>query len=105
MAAKKKKDNQQGIDIRLDSQDHSLIDRAIRRITEITTEAGGKIIGPVPLHTRKIKLEDQVVRKYRRKLVITNPDPKLLEVLASVEVPNGVNIVLKLEDDPEDADL
>ena len=101
MAKKKKGGNQQGIDIRLDSQDHSLIDRAARRIAEITSEAGGKLVGPVPLHTRKIKLEDQVVRKHRRRMVITNPGPKLLEVLATVEVPNGVNIVLKLQEDSD----
>jgi len=101
MRKKKKKEPVQGIDIRLDSQDHSLIDRAVRSITDITMAAGGIIVGPVPLHTRKIKLEDQTIRKHRRKLVITNPSPKLLEVLGSMEVPNGVNIVLKLEDEPE----
>jgi small subunit ribosomal protein S10 len=102
MSKKKKVEIQQGIDIRLDSQDHSLIDRAVRKIAELASAAGGKLVGPVPLHTRKIKLEDQTIRKHRRKLVITNPNPKLLEVLGTIEVPNGVNIVLKLDGDPRE---
>jgi len=102
MSKKKKAEIQQGIDIRLDSQDHSLIDRAVRKIAELTAAAGGVLVGPIPLHTRKIKLEDQTIRKHRRKIVITNPNPKLLAVLGSMEVPNGVNIVLKLENEPEE---
>ena len=95
----KKNDTRQGIVIRLDSQDHSLIDRAAKRITDITISAGGKIVGPVPLHIKKIKLEELSVRKHRRRIVITNPTPKLLEILATLEVPTGVNISLKIEDE------
>jgi small subunit ribosomal protein S10 len=94
----KKKDKLQGINIRLDSQDHSLIDRAAKRIADITIAAGGIIVGPIPLHVKKIKLEEISVRKHRRRLVITNPTPKLLETLATLEVPTGVNISLKIED-------
>ncbi len=97
---KKKNDKLQGIDIRLDSQDHSLIDRAAKRIADITISAGGKIVGPVPLHVKKIKIEELSIRKHRRRILITNPTPRLLEILASLEVPNGVNISLKIEDDP-----
>lgn len=99
-----KKETTQGIDIRLDSRDHSLIDRAAKRITEITMAAGGTIVGPVPLHVKKIKLEEFTVRKHRRRIVIVNPTAKLLETLATLEVPTGVNISLKIEN-PIEVDL
>lgn len=99
MAKKKKvEENTQGIDIRLASQDHSLIDRAAKRIAEKVTTAGGQIIGPVPLHVKKIKLEDQTVRKHKRRLVITNPNPEILQMLTTIEVPTGVSISLKINE-------
>ena len=58
MATKKKK-NTQNIRIRLKTFDHKLIDASSKEILETAKRTGARVIGPIPLPTKK-KLEHWV---------------------------------------------
>ena len=52
MVAKKKK-NTQNIRIRLKTFDHKLIDLSSKEILETAKRTGARVIGPIPLPTKK----------------------------------------------------
>ena len=52
MATKKKK-NTQNIRIRLKTFDHKLIDASSKEILETAKRTGARVIGPIPLPTKK----------------------------------------------------
>ena len=52
MVAKKKK-NTQNIRIRLKTFDHKLIDASSKEILETAKRTGARVIGPIPLPTKK----------------------------------------------------
>jgi small subunit ribosomal protein S10 len=100
---------QQKIRIRLKGYDHSQLDQAARQIVETATRTGATISGPVPLPTEKnvycvirgpFKDKDSrehfEIRTHKRLIDIHSPTPKTVDALQRLDLPAGVDIVIKL---------
>ena len=94
--------------IRLLSYDHRLLDESARKIVETAKRTGAQVSGPIPLPTEKEvftvirsphKYKDsreQFERRTHKRLIdIANITPKTMDALAHLELPSGVDIVLK----------
>ncbi len=98
----------QVIRIRLKSYDHRLLDQSAKRIVETATKTGAKVSGPIPLptekeiftilrspHVNKDSREQFERRTHKRLIDIVNPTPKTIDSLMHLDLPSGVDIVLK----------
>jgi len=98
----------QKIRIRLKSYDHRLLDQSAKRIVETAKKTGAKVSGPVPLpmekeiftvlrspHVNKDSREQFERRTHKRLIDIVNPTPKTIDSLMHLDLPSGVDIVLK----------
>ena len=94
--------------IRLLSYDHRLLDESAKKIVETAKRTGAQVSGPIPLPTEKEvftvirsphKYKDsreQFERRTHKRLIdIANITPKTMDALAHLELPSGVDIVLK----------
>ena len=94
--------------IRLKAYDHRILDNAAKKIVETVKRSGGEISGPVPLpteiekftilravHKYKDSREQFERRTHKRLIDIANITPKTMDALAHLELPSGVDIVLK----------
>ena len=94
--------------IKLKAYDHNLVDQSAARIIEIVKKSGAKYSGPIPLPTEKEvftiirsphKYKDsreQFERRTHKRLIdIVNMTPKTMDALVHLELPSGVDIVLK----------
>ncbi|HQN74660.1 MAG: 30S ribosomal protein S10 [Candidatus Izemoplasmatales bacterium] len=98
----------QVIRIRLKSYDHRLLDQSAKRIVETAKKTGAKVSGPIPLptekeiftilrspHVNKDSREQFERRTHKRLIDIVNPTPKTIDSLMHLDLPSGVDIVLK----------
>jgi len=96
------------IRIKLRSYDSKVIDKSCRQIVEISTRAGVKIIGPVPLPTEikrytvnrssfihKDSREQFEMRIHKRLIGVLNPNQNFVESLRELTLPTGVEIEIK----------
>ena len=94
--------------IKLVSYDHRLIDESAKKIVEAAKKTGAKVSGPIPLPTEKEvftiirsphKYKDsreQFERRTHKRLIdIIDITPKTMDALVHLELPSGVEIVLK----------
>ena len=94
--------------IRLLSYDHRLLDESAKKIVETAKRTGATVSGPIPLPTEKEvftilrsphKYKDSRElferRTHKRLIDIANITPKTMDALAHLELPSGVDIVLK----------
>mgnify|MGYP003405164240 FL=1 len=94
--------------IRLLSYDHRLLDESSKKIVEAAKRTGAKVSGPIPLptdkevftvirspHKYKDSREQFERRTHKRLIDIANITPKTMDALAHLELPSGVDIVLK----------
>ena len=99
---------QKKIRIRLLSYDHRLLDESAKKIVETAKRTGATVSGPIPLPTEKEvftiirsphKYKDsreQFERRTHKRLIdIVNVNPKTVDALVHLELPSGVEIVLK----------
>jgi small subunit ribosomal protein S10 len=97
------------IRIRLKSYDHRVVDEAAAKIVETALLSGAKIIGPIPLptrrklialttspHTDKDAREHFEMLTHKRLIDITEPTQKTIEGLQHMELPAGVDIEIKM---------
>ena len=97
------------IRIRLKAYDHQLIDQTAEKIVETAKRTGAKVSGPIPLPTKKEVVtilravhkykdsREQFERRTHKRLIdIVKPAAKTAEALASVELPAGVELEIKL---------
>ena len=100
---------QEKIRIRLKAYDHQLFDQAAERIVETATRTGARVSGPIPLptnreivtilrspHVNKDSREQFERRTHKRLIDVINPAQKTIENLASLELPAGVEIEIKM---------
>ncbi|MFO7969013.1 MAG: 30S ribosomal protein S10 [Bacillota bacterium] len=98
----------QVIRIRLKSYDHRLLDQSSKRIVDTAKKTGAKVSGPIPLptekeiftvlrspHVNKDSREQFERRTHKRLIDIINPTPKTIDSLMHLDLPSGVDIVLK----------
>lgn len=96
------------IRIKLKGYDYRILDQSAAAIVETARRTGAKVIGPIPLPTRKEKYtvlksphvdkksrEQFEVRTFKRLLDIVDPTAKTVDELKKLELPAGVEINLK----------
>ena len=96
------------IRIRLKAYDHVVLEQSAEKIVDTAKKTGAKVSGPIPLPTEKEvftiirsphKYKDsreQFERRTHKRLIdIVNMTPKTMDALVRLELPSGVDIVLK----------
>jgi small subunit ribosomal protein S10 len=96
------------IRIRLESYDHRLLDQSAQKIVESVKKAGSTVNGPIPLptdkeiftilrspHVNKDSREQFERRTHKRLIEIVDPNPQTIDALMHINLPSGVDIVLK----------
>jgi small subunit ribosomal protein S10 len=96
------------IRIRMESYDHSALDRSALEIVETAKRTGAKVSGPIPLPTRfelytvlrsphidKKSREQFEIRTHKRLVDISEPTSKTVEALGKLELPAGVFVKIK----------
>ena len=94
--------------IKLKAYDHRVLDNAATKIVETIKRLGGKISGPVPLpteiekftilravHKYKDSREQFEKRTHKRLIDIKNPSKEIIDALAHLDLPSGVDIEIK----------
>jgi len=97
------------IRVRLKSYDHKLIDTAAEKIVEVAKRNGATVSGPIPLptereiitilravHKYKDSREQFELRTHKRLIDIVKPTQKIVDAIASLELPAGVDIEVKI---------
>lgn len=96
------------IKIRLKAYDHRLIDEAAKKIVDSALKTGVTVQGPIPLptekeiftvlrspHVNKTSREQFERRTHKRLIRIVDPNPKTIDALVHIDLPSGIDIVLK----------
>ena len=99
---------QQKIRIRLKAYDHRILDQAATDITETAKRTGAKVVGPIPLPTRREdytvlrsphvnkKSRDQYqLKTHKRLLDIREPTAKTIDALRKLDLAAGVDVEIK----------
>lgn len=97
------------IRVRLKSYDHRIIDEAAAKIIEAAVTTGARVIGPIPLptrrkiivvtaspHTDKDAREHFQVLTHQRLVDIIDAGVKTIDSLQHLELPAGVEITIKM---------
>ncbi|MBM3198788.1 MAG: 30S ribosomal protein S10 [Chlamydiae bacterium] len=103
------KQTRQKIRIRLKGYDQRVLDRSIQDIVETAKRTGARIVGPVPLptkreiytvlrspHVDRKSREQFEIRTHIRMLDILSPTPDTVDKLKILPVAAGVDIKIKL---------
>ncbi len=98
----------QKIRIKLKAYDHRLLDRAVGEIVQTAKRTGAKILGPVPLPTKReiyTVLRSPVIDKksreqlelstHKRLIDIIEPTSKTIDALRKLNLPAGVDVEIK----------
>ncbi len=101
--------DQPRIRVRLKSFDHRVIDEAASKIIQTALVSGAKVIGPVPLPTRKKSIvittsphtdkdarEHYQILTHKRLVDIVSPTNKTIDSLQHLDLPAGVGIEIKM---------
>ena len=101
--------SKQRIRIRLKAFDHRLIDRSTSEIVETAKRTGARVLGPIPLPTKKERYtvlisphvnkdaRDQYeIRTHKRLLDIVDPTDKTVDALMKLDLAAGVDVQIKL---------
>jgi small subunit ribosomal protein S10 len=97
------------IRISLKAYDHKIVDRAVAQIIETARKNGATVSGPIPMPTKKEVVtilravhkykdsrEQFEQRTHKRILDIMNATPKTVDALTRLDLPDGVDITLKI---------
>lgn len=96
--------------VRLKSYDHHVIDEAATKIIEAVLASGAKIIGPIPLPTKRSLMsvipstsrgiknhpEHFEMLTHKRLIDIHDPSNKTIDALSNLDLPAGVEIEIKM---------
>tara|TARA_B100001123_G_scaffold417311_1_gene519935 strand:+ start:2581 stop:2934 length:354 start_codon:yes stop_codon:yes gene_type:complete len=108
VAEKEIKMAKQNIRIRLKAYDHKLLDQSTVEIVNTAEKTGAKILGPIPLPTKKNKFtvlrsphvdkksrEQFEMRTHKRLIDIVNPTPQTVDALMNLDIASGVDVEIK----------
>tara|TARA_B100001778_G_scaffold268585_1_gene230008 strand:+ start:8035 stop:8598 length:564 start_codon:yes stop_codon:yes gene_type:complete len=109
VSSKNKKRTAQTIRIRLKTFDHKLIDISAKEIVETAKRTGARVLGPIPLPTRKERFtilvsphvdkdaRDQYeIRTHKRLMDIVEPTDKTVDALMKLDLAAGVDVHIEL---------
>lgn len=101
--------SKQKIRIKLKSFDHRLIDKSTEEIVGTAKRTGAKLVGPIPLPTRKERFtvlisphvdkdaRDQYeLRTHKRMVDIVSPTEKTVDALMKLDLAAGVDVQISL---------
>ncbi|NMB56938.1 30S ribosomal protein S10 [Candidatus Beckwithbacteria bacterium] len=99
----------QRIRVKLKAFDHRIIDECSNKILQTALSTGAKVIGPVPLptkrkrfpvltspHTDKDAREHFQILTHKRLIDILQPTDKTIDSLMHLELPAGVGVEIKM---------
>jgi len=108
-STKKKAPKHNRVRIRLKSYDSRLIDASAQKIVDVAKNAQGKVVGPIPLPTRrqvfcvlrsphadKKSREHFEIRTHKRLIDIIDPGQDFANQLSRLDLPAGVDIEVRL---------
>ena len=97
------------IRIRLKAFDHEILDLSVQKILEAAKKTGAAVVGPIPLptekqvytilravHKYKDSREQFEIRTHKRLIDITNYTKETVNIIRKLDLPSGVDIVIKL---------
>lgn len=97
------------IRVKLKSYDHRVIDDAAAKIIDTALASGAKIVGPIPLPTKRSVMaikespftdkdaqEHYEVLTHKRMIDIVDPTPRTVDSLGNLDLPAGVSIEIKM---------
>ncbi len=97
------------IRIRLQAFEHTILDQSTKDIVETVLKSGAQVVGPIPLPTRierftvnrsphvdKKSMEQFEIRTHKRVIEIINSQPKTVDELRKLNLPAGVDIMVKI---------
>ena len=103
------KQSRQQIRIRLKGYDQRVLDRSVQDIVETAKRTGARIVGPIPLptkreiytvlrspHVDRKSREQFEIRTHVRMMIILSPTPDTVDKLKVLPVAAGVDIKIKL---------
>ena len=95
--------------VKLKSYDHRVIDEAAAKIIDTALATGAKIIGPIPLPTKRSMMaikespftdkdaqEHYEMLVHKRLIDILDPSPRTVDSLGNLDLPAGVSIEIKM---------
>ncbi len=95
--------------VKLKSYDHRVIDDAAAKILETAIATGAKIVGPIPLPTKRTLIPvasspftDKDAREHfeilvhKRLIDIIDPSDRTIDSLSNLDLPAGVSIEVKM---------
>ena len=95
--------------VKLKSYDHRVIDEAAAKILDVAIATGAKIVGPVPLPTKRTVMpvlkspftdkdaqEHFEVLVHKRLIDIHDPSERTIDSLSNLDLPAGVSIEVKM---------
>ncbi|MBO4512742.1 MAG: 30S ribosomal protein S10 [Victivallales bacterium] len=99
----------QKIRIRLQAFESTVLDQSTADIVNTVKRTGAKVAGPIPLPTRterftvnrsphvdKKSMEQFEIRTHKRVIDIINPNSKTVDELRKLNLPAGVDIIVKI---------
>lgn len=99
----------QKIRIRLKAYDHAMLDKSAKEITEAVQRAGARVLGPIPLPTRrsvytvlrspfvdKKSREQFETRVHKRLIDIYDSSPMTVDALMKLDLPAGVDVEIRV---------
>jgi small subunit ribosomal protein S10 len=95
--------------VKLKSYDHRVIDEVCSKIIDSALATGAKIIGPIPLPTKRSMMavkespftdkdaqEHFEMLVHKRLIDIIDPSPRTVDSLSNLDLPAGVSIEIKM---------
>ncbi|MBR4672872.1 MAG: 30S ribosomal protein S10 [Victivallales bacterium] len=99
----------QKIRIRLQAFEHTILDQSMNDIVNTVIKTGAQVAGPIPLptkierftvnrspHVDKKSMEQFEIRTHKRVIDIINPTSKTVDELRKLNLPAGVDIIVKI---------
>jgi small subunit ribosomal protein S10 len=98
------------VNIKIKAYEASLVDSATKKIVEASKVEGAKIIGPIPLptkrerftilksvHIHKKSREQFEMKTHKRLIVLEKTNKKLMDKLTRLEIPSGIQVEVKIK--------
>ncbi len=96
------------IRVKLQGYDSSVVDRSAKNIMETAIGTGARVIGPIPLptkrkritvnrspHVYKSSMEHFEIKTHKRVIDILEPTGKTIDSLQHLEMPSGVEVEIQ----------
>ena len=99
----------QKIRIRLKAYDHFALDRSTKEIARTVVRTGARLVGPIPLPTKKTiytvlrsphvdkKSREQFETRVHKRVIDVAGDERTLRQIMRVRVPENVQVMISLE--------